>query len=172
MTDMNDIIIAPLLLEDCSTISFLFQEIGWDKPISLFIEYLAQQQAAKRDIFIAKRQDTIIGYVTIQWNSDHPYFYERNIPEISDLNVLPKYRGKGFGKALLKHAEHEISKCGDIAGIGVGLTADYGPAQVLYVTQGYVPNAEGISYRHKKPTYGDEVIIGDDLALWLTKKLR
>lgn len=59
----------------------------------------------------------------------------------------------------------------NIIGLGVGLYADYGAAQRLYVRKGYIPDGLGITYKgqHIKP--GLEVCLDDDLVLFFMKKL-
>jgi hypothetical protein len=53
----------------------------------------------------------------------------------------------------------------------VGLTADYGPAQRLYIRQGYIPNGEGATQNHQALKYGDTITVNDDTVLWMTKEL-
>jgi GNAT superfamily N-acetyltransferase len=89
-----------------------------------------------------------------------------------DLNVLKKYQGKCVGKRLMEAAEQLIAERSDTVGIRVGLTADYGVAQRLYVTRGYVPDGHGVSQRQRFLEYGDEVIVDDDLSLGFTKTVR
>jgi len=69
-------------------------------------------------------------------------------------------------------AENEIAKKSPVAGIGVGMTADYGAAQRMYVLRGYIPDGRGLHYKDHYPVYGETVTVDDDLALYLTKKLR
>lgn len=58
-----------------------------------------------------------------------------------------------------------------IAGIGVGLFSDYGAAQRMYVSRGYVPDGRGITYHCEAVSGGDKVIADDDLVLWFAKRL-
>jgi ribosomal protein S18 acetylase RimI-like enzyme len=53
--------------------------------------------------------------------------------EIVDFNVRPDLRRRGIGTRLMDEAEALIATRSPIAGIGVGLGLDYGPAQRLYV---------------------------------------
>ena len=69
-------------------------------------------------------------------------------------------------------AESEIAKVNNISGIGVGMTPDYGAAQRLYILRGYVPDGRGLHQRNHYPTYGEQITVDDDLALFLTKKLK
>ncbi|MBN9287892.1 MAG: hypothetical protein BGO43_00095 [Gammaproteobacteria bacterium 39-13] len=163
--------IVPLRLEDGVSLSHLFKLIGWEKPLSLFQAYLQEQQEGKRNAYVAKLDNITVGYITIQWQSEYLYFQKRGIPEIKDLNVLPAYHLQGFGKALLSYAEEKVRQRTTLVGIGVGLTKDYGAAQILYVKQGYIPNGEGITHHYQMLRYGDNVKIDDDTVLWLTKDL-
>ena len=89
-----------------------------------------------------------------------------------DFNVLPKFRRRGVGTALLDTAESEIAKVSHVAGIGVGMTPDYGAAQRMYVLRGYVPDGYGLYQRDHYPIHGEQVVIKDDLAIFLTKQLK
>lgn len=111
------------------------------------------------------------GYVTLKWQSDYKIFADDNIPEISDLNVLPSFRKKGIGSALIEKCETYAVKRSNIVGIGVGLYPDYGAAQRLYIKRGYIPDGHGATYNYEYVTPGKEYPLDDDLVLWFTKKL-
>ena len=99
-------------------------------------------------------------------------FKKAGIPEISDLNVLPKYRKQGFGTQLVSMLEgFTRSKGYERIGIGVGMTADYGAAQRLYFQLNYRPNRLGLTSHCKPIQYGSQVLVDDDLVLWLEKSL-
>ena len=164
--------ITPLSEDHAPLLSALFKQIGWDKPVSLFTQYLTEQDEGIRNAFVGKINNELVGYSTILWQSEHLYFNQRNIPEIKDLNILPQYRQQGFGKALLEYAEHQISLRSPLAGIGVGITLDYGAAQILYTKMGYVPNGEGATHHEQSLKYGENVKIDDDTVLWLIKKVK
>lgn len=156
---------------DPSVIADAFTAQGWRKPREQYEAYLRQCEAGERTVFVAAREGVFTGYVTILWKSDYPPFAEQGIPEIADFNVLMAYRRRGIGSQLLDQAECRIAKRSTVAGIGVGLTADYGAAQVLYVKRGYVPDGRGVYQRGKWAEWGAQVTIDDGLALYLTKTL-
>ena len=56
-------------------------------------------------------------------------------------------------------------------GLGVGMTADYGDAQRLYVRLGYIPDGQGLHYKCSSLKYGNQVVIDDDLVLFFTKPI-
>jgi len=145
--------------------------LGWNKPATQYEGYLAEQRRGEREALVAWQGEVFVGYVTIVWTSDYPAFRDAGVPEISDFNVLPHVRRQGIGSQLLDEAERRIAERSHVAGIGVGLFADYGAAQRLYVKRGYVPDGRGIISHGRRVTRGDTVVVDDDLALYFTKTL-
>lgn len=158
--------------KDIQDIAKAFQELGWDKPAVQYENYYTEQESGARKVFVAFVNGSFAGYLTICWSSTYPPFQEANIPEIVDFNVLPKFRRQGIGTALMDKAESEIAKVSSAAGIGVGMTPDYGAAQKLYVQRGYIPDGRGVYYRGHYIKYGEEIIVDDSMAMFLTKELK
>ncbi|MGE3320558.1 MAG: GNAT family N-acetyltransferase [Candidatus Berkiella sp.] len=148
-----------------------FAQIGWHKPRSLFMEYLAEQVRNERFVWVVMEQELFVGYVTLKLHSLYEPFKTLRIPEIADLNVLPYHRKRGAGSLLLETAETKAKEFSAIVGIGVGLYADYGSAQRLYVNRHYIPDGKGLTYQYKKVVAGHTYPVDDDLVLWFTKKL-
>jgi ribosomal protein S18 acetylase RimI-like enzyme len=167
---IEEIVLSPLNENDINQIALSFEALGWNKPRSIYEAYLLEQANHKRSITVAKKNKTFCGYVTIKWESDYPYFKQQGISEISDLNVLPNYRNQGLGSRLIVASEN-MAKERDYKhiGLGVGMTVDYGNAQRLYVKLGYVPDGYGLHYRNKPVSYGDKVMVDDDLVIYLIK---
>jgi GNAT superfamily N-acetyltransferase len=157
---------------DIPEIAEAFKEIGWNKPASQYERYLMEQVLKMRDMYIARVEGRFAGYLTICWQSSYAPFREKQIPEIMDFNVLPKFRRKGIGTQLMDRAEAEIAEVSRTAGIGVGMTPDYGAAQRLYVLRGYIPDGNGLYYLGRPTQYGQTLKVDDNLALYLTKELR
>jgi GNAT superfamily N-acetyltransferase len=157
---------------DIPAIAEAFALLGWDKPASQYERYLAEQSARQRDVHVAFVAGQFAGYLTICWESHYPPFRTAGIPEIVDFNVLPQFRRQHIGTALMDKAENEIVKVSDTAGIGVGLIPDYGAAQRLYVLRGYIPDGRGIYHHDHYPSYGEQLIVGDDPVLYFTKSLK
>jgi kynurenine formamidase/GNAT superfamily N-acetyltransferase len=162
--------LRPLRETDISLIVRSFAEHNWPKPRSSFEHYLQEQEAKTRCIWLAFLGESFAGYVTLSLNSHYEPFRAQGIPEIMDLNVLPPYRRRGVGSALLERAEQEAAKHSNIIGIGVGLYPDYGSAQRLYFSRGYCPDGRGITHRYALVDPGANVCVDDDLVLWCTKK--
>jgi GNAT superfamily N-acetyltransferase len=168
---MMNIHIRPFDSKDIPKITRAFGEIGWNKPASQYETYLAEQTFRLRDVYVATINGQFAGYLTVAWKSSYEAFRTAGIPEITDFNVLPKFRRQGIGTQLMDQAEAVIARIRSIAGIGVGLTPDYGEAQRLYVLRGYVPNGLGVYYKDHPIHYGEEIKVDDHLVLYLTKEL-
>jgi GNAT superfamily N-acetyltransferase len=158
--------------QDCPIIANAFTAQGWDKPLSQYLGYWQEHCTGARLVLVAELEGQFAGYVTIVWVSDYPPFHEAGIPEIVDFNVLKKYQRRHVGTALMDQAEQRISARSRVAGLGVCIFVDYGPAQVLYARRGYVPDGRGVFQAGHYPLYGAQVRIDDDLVLYMTKRLR
>ncbi len=156
---------------DVEPLAAAFAALGWDKPASLYERYLAEQEAGERTVFLAFADGDFAGYVTVLWQSHYPPFREAGIPEVNDFNVLPEFRRQGIGSRLMDAAEQEIARRSPVVGIGVGLYADYGSAQRMYVKRGYVPDGRGVTYDFQPVVPGESVPVDDDLVLWFTKQV-
>ncbi|MEF2965364.1 GNAT family N-acetyltransferase [Paenibacillus sp. M1] len=167
-----NLLIRELNEDDPAIISDAFQEQGWNKPVELYEGYLSEQKRGERITLVAEADGAFAGYVNVVWKSFYSCFRDSGIPEISDFNVLIKYRRMGIGSALMDQAEAVISERSAVAGIGVGIFSDYGHAQILYVKRGYVPDGRGIhnGQRHIQP--GENIVVDDDIVLYFAKHLR
>lgn len=163
--------ITPLRPGDPAVIAQAFTDIGWDKPESQYVRYLAEQGAGERRALVARKDGVFAGYLTVVWIPHYEPFRAAGIPEIQDFNVLSRYRRQGIGTALMDAAEALIATRSNTAGIGVGLYPDYGPAQRLYVLRGYLPDGRGIAWNGMHVTPMQEVMVDDDLALYFTRDL-
>ncbi len=156
--------------EDTKILPAAFADSVWEVTESHFERFLAEQDAGERTVLLAYSDEVFSGYVTIKWKSDYPDFAEKAIPEINDLRVLLQFRRQGIASALLDEAEKRIFEQSGAAGIGVGMYADYGPAQRMYILRGYVPDGAGLFYNNKPVIPGQDVSVDDDLLLYLTKE--
>ncbi|MFF0343544.1 GNAT family N-acetyltransferase [Kribbella sp. NPDC004875] len=164
----DELTIRPLRAGDPAIIAAAMDAIGWNKPESQYVRYLAEQDAGERDILVATVDGRYVGYVTVRWVS--PYF--RTIPEIQDFNVLPSYRRRGIGSALMDAAEALVTTRYPVVGIGVGLYPDYGQAQRMYVRRGYLPDGRGLIYDGRQVPPMESIRNDDSATLMFTKELR
>ncbi len=73
---------------------------------------------------------------------------------------------------MIRTLEAEAAKRGyRQIGLGVGLYADYGPAQRFYNKLAYVVDGFGITSHNQPVAPGATVRVDDDLNIWLTKRL-
>ena len=156
---------------DIEPIATAFRNIGWNKPASLYQRYLSEQQAGTRTVLVAFNGEGFSGYLTIIWQPDYKPFRDQNIPEINDLNVLPHLRRRGIATQLMEAAEEIVARRSPAVGLGVGLTADYAPAHRLYLSRGYAPDGHGIAWKDQTATFGEQIIVDDDLVLYFVKPL-
>jgi GNAT superfamily N-acetyltransferase len=169
---MHGLVIRPLEPEDVQTIASAFAAVGWSKPASQYERYLAEQRRGERLVLVAFLDGRFAGYLTIVWQSGYAPFRDAGIPEIVDFNVLPGLRRRGIGSALMEAAEQRIAERSAIVGIGVGMDADYGSAQRLYVKRGYVPDGRGLIAHDRPVVHGETVAVDDGLVLCFTKDVR
>lgn len=169
--ELSGLDIRLLHANDIAVIAAACRALGGDKPASQYEGYLEEQRRGEREALVAWQGDRFVGYVTIVWSAGYAPFHDAGIPEIADFNVLPDVRRQGIGSQLMDEAERRIHARSQVAGIGVGLFADYGAAQRLYVKRGYIPDGRGIVAHGRRVTWGDTVVVDDDLILYLTKTL-
>ena len=157
---------------DVEPIVAAFREIGWShKRPALYQRYLSEQDAGRRTVLVALAGGEFAGYLTVDWSPVYPPFRLGGIPEITDFNVLPPFRRRGIGTRLMDEAERRIAERSPVAGIGFGLTPDYGAAQRMYVKRGYVPDGMGMRSNDRYVRHGDRVTADDGLVIFLTKRL-
>ena len=157
---------------DIQPIVSAFREIGWsNKRPTQYQRYLSEQDEGRRTVLVAIVGGEFAGYLTIDWRPAYPPFRQGGIPEITDFNVLPPFRRRGIGTRLMDEAERRISERSPVAGIGFGLTPDYGAAQRMYVKRGYVPDGMGMRSNDRYVKHRDRVTVDDGLVLFLTKRL-
>jgi len=141
-----------------------------NRSVEYFRRILSEQERGDRVVLIALADGELAGHVTVKYRSDYPHFRETNTPEINDLWVNDECRRRGIAAALMDEAERIIFEHSPLAGLGVGLYADYGPAQQMYARRGYVPDGNGLYYGTSPVVPGSQVTVDDHLALFLVKE--
>ncbi len=152
------------------TVQFLTEWVSDGEPAAR--EHLADHAAGGGASLIAVRDDIVIGIVTIRWQSNYPGFRDRGIPLVHQIAVARPFRRFGVATLLMNAAEELARDRGVVTlGITVGLFDEYGPAQRLYALRGYVPDGRGACRGQEPISKGTQVIMDDDLIIWLTKEL-
>jgi GNAT superfamily N-acetyltransferase len=145
---------------------------GWNADSELWAGYLADQESGARMVVIAWDDQRPLGYGTLIWEPAYEPFRTARIPEINNLASAAGVRCRGVATAIIRHFEACARTAGRAAiGLGVGLYADYGAAQRLYVGLGYRPDGRGITHRNRSLLPMELVPLDDDLVLWLSKPL-
>jgi len=159
--------VRSLVEADVDALADVFAD--WPKDRELFVRYAALAASGAKDVVVGTVDAAVVGYLTIDWTSHYPSFANAAIPEIVDFNVIARTRRHGVGAALMDEAERRIAKRSGIAGIGVGMYADYGSAQRMYVKRGYVPDGAGLVVDGVAPEPGSTIVLDDAPALMFTK---
>lgn len=170
----QDFLIRPMQLNDLLKIvdRFTFPWSTREKTEQQWKTYYLEQQNGVRTVAVIEKNDNIIGYGSLLRKAECPFFLQSGIPEVNAVWIDENFRRQGHGKALIQWIENLARKEGfKEIGIGVGLYRDYGPAQRLYYKLGYIPNAQGITYKGSPAIPGQTYCVDDDLLLWLLKSL-
>jgi len=146
---------------------------AWKGRDKRWQRYLADQSERRRVVLLAETAGGIVAYGSLVWASQHPHFRNAGIPEIQDLVVAQRQRRAGLGTRMIRALEGRARAAGCTqVGLGVGLYRDYGAAQRLYQSLGYLPDGEGVSYHNAPVTPGATVKVDDHLVLWLVRELK
>lgn len=167
----NGIVIRDMRQSDAQLITDEEIAQGWDASVEKYEMRLRHQAEGRSVALVAEYEGNIAGYINIYPNSQWGAFANRGYPEIIDFGVLVKYRRKGIGGKLMDIAEQISSKYSDVVYLGVGLHSGYGSAQKMYVKRGYIPDGSGVWYKDEVCGQYANCCNGDDLVLYLSKKL-
>ena len=160
-------------VDDLEILKEIVSQMGGAKDEDYFELSLESQARGEREIFVAEIDGAAIGYCMLSWAPKYAFYKTMGYPEIQDLNVLPEFRRRGFARAMIAHCEDLARENGkDSMGISVGLTSDYGAAQRLYVSLGYVPDGYGVTYDRKPVKRAEFRPVDDDLCLMMIKDLQ
>jgi GNAT superfamily N-acetyltransferase len=159
-------------LDDIEALNAIAAANNSFKASDYFTRCLREQGEGKRIVHIARLNDAAVGYGMLNRNPQYALYRRLSIPEIQDLNVVPAARRQGVATALIYGFEGiaRAEECGDI-GISVGLHADYGSAQRLYIRLGYKPDGYGVTYDRQPVRPGEIRPVDDNLCLMLVKAL-
>jgi GNAT superfamily N-acetyltransferase len=145
---------------------------AWNGGFKKWTQRLAEHEAEQRIVLLAVDNDAFVGYGSLLWSSSYAPFRDERIPEIQDLVVSEPWRNRGIATSLIRALEDRARARGHKQiGLGVGLYADYGPAQRLYMKLGYRLDGRGVTYNCALVSGGATVRLDDDLILWMVKAL-
>lgn len=170
---MSDVITIKPLSDpsEAAMLNQAFTRYGWYRQGDYFDRCLQENREGKRVTLMAFYEGELAGCCHLLRQSKYPYFQERDIPEINDLNVFPEFRRKGIASKMFDEFERMAAESYPHIGLGVGLYEDYGNAQRMYTKRGYVLDGQGLTYKNAKVEPGESVVVDDDLILYLIKEL-
>lgn len=160
-------------IEESDLLDRLFSEqYKWYRPGDYFRNCLNENISGSRITLMAYCEDQLAGCCHLLFNSQYPFFRDNLIPEINDLNVFPDYRRKRVASTMFDELEGIVSVSYRYIGLGVGLYKDYGNAQRMYTSRGYIMDGNGMAYKNISVEPGKSVMVDDDLAIFLIKDLQ
>ncbi len=134
-------VIRELQRKDCPAVAGLWREL-LDEPSATDESVLKTFEKMRRDsrycTYVAEEDGTIIGFITfvevLAFDAPDGYI------KINGLAVLPEYRRRGIGLALVARAEEEASKRG-ASSLGVASLFKRTGAHAFYESIGYQGSA-------------------------------
>jgi len=158
-------------VSDCEGLYRLYEKMG-KKEAGYFERCIEEQEAGRRELLIVGDRGGDIGYGMLNREPQYALYKRLGMPEIQDLNVIPEARRQGTGTALIQALEEVARGLGyKQVGISVGLHADYGAAQRLYVKLGYIPDGLGVTYDRMTVAAGEIRPVDDNLCLMMVRDL-
>jgi len=152
---------------DISALYDLYDKVG--KSDDGFFEACFEKNCV---ILIVAKEDNDIGFGVLNFEPKYTVYKKLGIPEIQDMNVVPEARQQGAANALLTAFEDIAGDRGaEQVAISVGLSKDYGPAQRIYVKNGYIPDGYGVTYDREYVEKGQSYPLDDDIALMMIKDI-
>lgn len=171
---MNRYNIRTAHLDDVVGLYRVAEDMGMTHEERYFERCLSEQAEGRRDVLVAEEQGgaLLAGYAQIVWSPVYRMFRALHIPEIQDVNVIPRARRGGLGAALVEACERaaQTRGCTEV-GIAVGLDSSFGAAQRLYIKRGYVPDGNGVCYDEEPVAAGSLRPVDRWLTLKLVKTL-
>ena len=80
----------------------------------LFEKYREENIQGIRETYFIFMDGICAGYATLVFKSNYHIFYEKNIPEIVDLNIISHFQRKGLGHQLLNNSLKSIKTSKEI----------------------------------------------------------
>ena len=154
---------------DAAAFNYEYTLSGEVKSGETFNTLYARQRLKKANVYVAEFESKLLGYVVVSVDSD---INGRYTAHIEDLFVLPLFRKCGVGGNLLDYAESEIVRRFDKVHTSIGIGANYGAAQRLFVKRGYVPDGQGARYNGRILQDGAQAINTRSLCLKYSKELK
>jgi ribosomal protein S18 acetylase RimI-like enzyme len=140
--------------------------LKWDKQTRIFENLdLVYKTLSHCDVYYIPQS----AYAVLNSKPAYHLYQRLGIAEIQDIYVMPDYRRQGLASKLIHHCETQAE--GDMVGISVPVSPQFGAAQRLYHKLGYAPDGNGVTYERHAIEHNATVKLNDDLCLMLVKEL-
>ena len=164
--------IRSMTREDAQILFDTYASYGWHPSMETYENYLREQEAGRRLVFIAEYEGSVAGICTLVLHPTEGPWANGEWPEIEDLTVFFHLHRRGIGSRLLDIAEAEAAKRADHVYLAVGVHSGYGPAQRIYGKRDYIPDGSGVWYKGKPLEPYAACCNDDELLLFLVKELK
>jgi len=124
--------VLPCRLDDLDVIETAWPRRGMD-------ERFARHVCGASTLLIARERARLAGRIEVMWTGPREAAVRASVglvPEMNGLDVLPAWRGRGVGSALIAAAE-ELARRRGHPYIGLGVGFDNTAAERLYRSLGY-----------------------------------
>lgn len=109
-----------------------------DEAVENLLVHLLKTRNKGGQILVAEVKKKVVGFISlvIENKNDELIVGKQNSVHVSDLVILPEFRGKNIGKMLLEKAD-EFAKSKGIAYIKLVVFAENKSARTVYERMGY-----------------------------------
>lgn len=158
--------------KDIFRLEFIISGMNTAKDHGYYERQFARQRQGTRQVYIAQFGGIDAGYCILNWVPKYALFKKLDIPEVQDLNVLPHFRRRGIATAMIEYCEALArAEKKEHMGISVSVGPQFGPAQRLYGTLGYVADGNGVTYDRKLTAPNEMRPLDDQLCMMMVKAL-
>jgi len=162
----DDITIEPADTDEADVLAELWVELAGDQrrygshlrsgANRIAIHETMLQHAATDTVFVARRDDAIVGFVTFGVDSGR-YRQDTTRGTVHNIYVEKRARGAGIGSALLAAAEDGLASMG-VETVSLEAMAENDAARSFYSDRGYSPHRIEL----EKPINDDHVPPNED----------
>ena len=151
-----------------SVVKEIMRILKWNKSDPIFEGFLDDiyKTIDHCDVYYLEGQ----GYTVLNHCPKYHLYQKLGIAEIQDVFVLPYHRGQGVATALIQYCETQCK--GDMIGISVPVSPQFGVAQRLYAKLGYMPDGNGVTYDREPLKHNSSVKLDEHLCLMMVKNLK
>lgn len=119
-----------------------------EKSVEVFLAYFNEQMNGTGQVLVATIEDEVVGYITLMANPTEGPFANKQIPMISDLMILDKFKHQAIDTALVDEAENVVKDVSDE--IAVMINVDINENILIARHYTHVETDDSIRYMSKQ----------------------